>query len=292
MSLQIVHLLPERAEEAGHLVYEAFLELSTRHAFEPVYESRELCVGFVRFLARLEGFTPFLALEDGRPVAVNFLDGRDEAAGVGPVAVAVEAQGHGHGRRIMEALMDEAAEAGFRSVRLLQQGYNMTSFSLYSSLGFEVKDLLALLRGRPSPGEETRGDVREAVASDLEEMDRLSVEVLGLSRRRDIETMMAVAAPLLVERHGRLAGYLCRFVGGESSYLGHAAARDAADLRDLIIGAARTFPRDLRLPMPVSQPELLRWLLRCGFAVKELDTLMAWGPYEAPRGPYLPSPWY
>ncbi len=134
MSLQIVPLLPNQTEEAGRLVYESFLDLSSRHAFDSIFESCESCVRLVRLLVRTEGFTRFLALESGRPAAVNFLDERDEVAGVGPVAVAVGQQGRGYGRKIMEALLDRAEAAGFRSVRLIQQGYNRPLHALTLAL--------------------------------------------------------------------------------------------------------------------------------------------------------------
>ncbi|MDP2948047.1 MAG: GNAT family N-acetyltransferase [Chloroflexota bacterium] len=291
-SPNIASLTLDQLEAAGTLVYEAFLDIATRHNFEPPFESPEFARFLVRFLNSSEGFTSFVASEGGQPVAVNFLDERNEIAGVGPVAVSVAHQGRRLGRVVMEALLERAERFGYESVRLLQAAYNLVSFSLYSALGFEVKDGMALVRGRPRPGEHPAGVIRECEPSDLDALDGLSMEVLGFRRRGDIESVMAWTRPLLVERDGRPTGFVCRFATPDSTFLGPAVARDEETLRDLIAGAAMSTPGELRFLLPVSCPWLLRWALQGGFSLVELDTLMVRGAYEAPAGAYMPSAWY
>ncbi len=41
----------------------------------------------------------------------------------------------------------KAKELGYESIRLVQEAYNTTSFSLYAKLGFEPKDQLTFLHG-------------------------------------------------------------------------------------------------------------------------------------------------
>ena len=87
-------------------------------------------------------------------------------------------------------------------------------------------------------------------------------------------------------------GYVCRFPMPSGAFLGPAVARDEEALKDLIVGAARLLPGNLRLALPVSCPSLLRWALQSGFSLLELETLMVKGTYEAPAGAYMPSIWY
>lgn len=291
MAPTLTTILPEKTEDVGTLVYEAFRDIAERHNFEPAFESPELAQLIVRLLAQTEGYESYLLVEDGRPLACNFGDERDEVVGVGPVAVAVGQQGRGLGRQVMEALLERAEQGGFASVRLLQAAYNMQSFALYQRLGFEVKDTLAVLLGRPPADEEPRDRLREYTADDLDACDALHRDVLGFGRRHDIEFMANMAPPVVVERDGELAGYLTRFPG-EEVFLTHGVARDERALRDLIIGTAKAVPADLRFALPTSMAETLRWAIGAGFRLTELNTYMVRGEYEKPMGAWIPSPFY
>jgi len=284
-------VLPGQAEAVGTLVYEAFKEIAERHNFEPAFSTPQLAQLFVRLLVQTEGYGSYLLLDDGRPVACNFGDERDEVVGVGPVAVAVDRQGRGLGRRVMEALLERADRNGFRSVRLLQSAYNAQSFSLYHNLGFDVMDLFANVRGRPNDGQQPVDSVREYTPADLEACDALHRDVLSVSRRHDIESMAGLATPLVVEREGEVAGYLTRFPG-EQTFITHGVARDEAALRDLIVGAGRSAPGDLHLLISTSHAETLRWAMRQRFELLELDSYMVRGEYQPPLGAWVPSPFY
>jgi GNAT superfamily N-acetyltransferase len=284
-------VLPGQAEGVGTLVYEAFKEIAERHNFEPAFSTPGLAHFIVRLLAQTEGYESYQLIEDGRPVACNFGDERDEAVGVGPVAVAVDQQGRGLGRRVMEALLERAERNGFRSVRLVQVAYNMQSFSLYHNLGFNVTDMLANVRGRPGDGQQPIDHIREYTPADLEACDTLHREVLGIGRRQDIELMAGFAPPLVLERGGQIAGYLTRFPGPQT-FITHGVARDERALRDLIISTARSSPGDVHLLIPTSHAETLRWAMGQGFQLLELDSYMVRGEYQPPMGAWVPSPFY
>ncbi len=289
--LTLTTVLPDQAEAVGTLVYEAFKDIAERHNFEPGFPNPQLAQVVVRLLAQTEGYESYLLTENGRPVACNFGDERDEVIGVGPVAVAVDRQGRGLGRRVMEALLERAERNGFHSVRLVQVAYNMQSFSLYHNLGFEVMDLLANVRGRLGGGQQPQDHVREYTAADLEACDDLHRDVLGIGRRSDIEFMSALAPPLVVERDGQIAGYLTRFPGTET-FATHGVARDEEALRDLIVGMARSSPVELHMLLPTSHAGTLRWAMAQGFQLLELDSYMVRGEYQPPIGAWVPSPFY
>lgn len=288
----VTPMVAEQTEAMGALLYESFLDVAVKHNHEPPFESVEFATAVVRLLGQSEGFASFVASEDGEPLALNFLDERNEIAGVGPVAVGVQHQGRGLGKLVMEALLEQAEASAYQSVRLLQSAYNRVSFSLYSRLGFDVKDGVAFIKGRPPEEERPADEVREGTPADLDAMDELSLEVLGFRRRGDLELPSGLTPPLVLERQGHIVGFTCRLVTPSGILLGPAVARDEQALRDLILGAARGAPVDLRVTLPVSLPSVLRWALEGGFVLSELDTLMVRGAYERPAGAYLPSAWY
>jgi GNAT superfamily N-acetyltransferase len=291
MALTMSTVLPEQSAAVGDIVYEAFKEVGERHGFEPAFETPEMAQLIVRLLAQTEGYESYLLLEDGRPVACNFGDERDAVIGVGPVSVSVAHQGRGYGRRVMEALLERAKEGRFASVRLLQAAYNMESFSLYHRLGFDVKDALASIRGRPPADEPVDGTIRLYTPADAEACDALHRDVWGFSRRHDIEFMANLSPTTVVERDGQIAGYLTHFPGAEL-FVTHGVARDERALRDLIVGASRATAGNLRISLPVSEAETLRWSMERCFRLVEIDTYMVYGDYEPPQGAWVPSPFY
>jgi predicted N-acetyltransferase YhbS len=291
MAVQMTSVLPEHVDEVGQVVYEAFKEIAERHNYEPAFSVPELATGIVRLLVQAEGYQSYLLLEDGKAVACNFGDERDDVVGVGPVAVAVKKQGNGYGRRVMEALLERAEANGVRSVRLTQAAYNRQSFSLYHNLGFDTRDVLANVRGRIEADERPVDSVRTFTADDASACDALHREVLGFGRRGDIEYMATMAAPLVVERNGAIAGYATRFPGGET-FVTHAAARDESALKDLLIGMQGVSEGPLHLLLPSRHAGTLRWLMGQGFEVMELDCYMVRGEYQEPLGAWLPSPFY
>ena len=284
-------VLPEETESVGQMVYESFRDIAERHNFESAFSTPELAQMIVRLLAQTEGYESYLLADGGKPLACNFGDERDEVVGVGPVAVAVDEQGHGFGRRVMEELLARAEKGGFTSVRLIQAAYNLQSFSLYHKLGFEVKELLVNLQGRPSANETIADPVRDYVPADLDACDALHRDVLGIGRRNDIEFFANFAPPVIVERDGQIVAYLTRFPG-EDTYVTHGVARDEAALRDAIIGTANAVTGQLRMVFPARQAEALRWAMANGFRVSEIDSYMVRGDYEQPLGAWVPSPFY
>ena len=120
------------------------------------------------------------AYDDGRPRGSNFINLWGEAAGIGPISVDLDAQGEGVGRKLMLDVIQHAREAGVEMIRLCQDSFNMRSLALYSSLGFDTKEPLALLA--LSDAGQTDPAFRPATAADLDAMDELCRSVYRISR--------------------------------------------------------------------------------------------------------------
>jgi hypothetical protein len=188
----------------------------------------------------------------------------------------------------MEAVLARAA--GAAGVRLTQAPHHAPSLALYASLGFEVKEPLAILSGRfrsPPPASAGARPMREG---ELAAAARLCERVHGFPRTGDLrEALRTKGEPMVLERDGRIVAYASHRRLGDSA---HGVAEAEADLRALLLGLAPPGGAELTLFVPTRQAGLLRWCLDEGLRGGVPLTLMATGEYRRPRGAYLPSSWY
>src|SRR5919108_4989675 len=115
---------PEDANPCGAICYEAFKAIASQHNFPPDFPSREVAVDLLRLWLSHPGFYAVVAEADGRIVGSNFLDERATIAGLGPITVDPTVQNSGIGRRLMEALLERAAQRHVPGVRLVQAAYH------------------------------------------------------------------------------------------------------------------------------------------------------------------------
>ena len=96
---------------------------------------------------------------DGRIVGSNFLDERGPIRGVGPITVDPEGQNAGVGRNLMVAVMKRGE--GAPGIRLLQERFSHAlAFWFSESLGFDVKEPVAVMTGKPRSDPVQEVDVR------------------------------------------------------------------------------------------------------------------------------------
>ena len=144
---------PEDGQSCGRICYEAFSALAGNHNFPPEMPTPEIAVGILSMLLGHPGFYSVVAEAKGKVVGSNFLDERSTIPGVGPVTVDPAVQNHGIGRVLMQDVMRRAADRATPGIRLLQTAHHHRSLSLYAKLGFQVRDLLAVMQGTPPKGE-------------------------------------------------------------------------------------------------------------------------------------------
>ena len=273
---------PEDAPELGRICHAAFAAIANAHGFPPDFPSAEFATGVVRQMLGNAGSYSVVAELDGRIAGSNFLDERCAVSGVGPITVDPEIQNKGIGAQLMRAVMKRSQEKGFSGIRLVQAGYHMRSLSLYSKLGFEVREHLSCLQG---PAIEKRSDgyeVRTATAADLEACNALCRSVHGMDRARELRDAVDGGGASVVVRGGRIAGYTTAI-----AFFGHTVCETSDDLKALI-AAATSFAGPGFL-VPSRNGALLRWCLDRGLRVTQSLTLMTMGLYNEPAGAYLPS---
>ena len=140
---------PEDSSACGQICYEAFSKLSAKHGFPCDFPGPEATTGLLSTLFSNPGFYCVVAESGGRIVGSNGLDERSMIAGIGPITIDPGAQNLGIGRKLMQAVMDRANERHPAGMRLVQAAYHNRSLALYASLGFDVREPLSCVQGKP-----------------------------------------------------------------------------------------------------------------------------------------------
>jgi len=270
------------AEVCGRVCFEAFRSIAERHGFPPDFPAAEDAVAVLSRLLAHPRFHSIVAVRDDRIIGSNFLDERSMIAGLGPITVDPEVQNAGVGRQLMLAALERARQERFPGVRLLQSAYHNRSLSLYTKLGFNVREPVVSLQGPPIglpvPGYTVRG----ASEGDLEACNRMCVAVHGHHRSGELLDAVREGSARVVEHGGRLTGYTTGI-----ALFAHTVGETNEDLKALI-GAAPGFAGSGFL-LPARNAEIYRWSLAHGLRVVQVMTLMTLGLYNEPAGAYLPS---
>jgi ribosomal protein S18 acetylase RimI-like enzyme len=286
MPLELAPPKPDYVPELGRIFYEAFLQISTSHGFSPDLPSIDVARQVMGMLVSREDFHGVVALLDGRPVGSNFMSLMDAVGGVGPITVDPAVQSRGIGRALMQSVLDHARHRGIGQVRLLQDAYNVTSLSLYASLGFEAREEVALMEYSAEPGE-PHPSIRPFTEEDLPAIEALGRHHYKVSRRNEVAASPQYGFPVFVhEQEAQVTGY---FLPG---LLGHGMAATEEEALILVSEAARRQPNTVRFFCPLSEARLFRETLRFGCRVVKVMTLMAIGPYEQPEAVWMPSVLY
>ncbi len=287
MTVHIRAATPSDAEACGRIIYEAFQDIAGRHGFAPDFPAVEAGTQLAQsFIAHPKVFG-VVAEEDGRVVGSNFLMEGDAIRGVGPITVDPHAQGGGIGRRLMAAVLERGN--GAAGIRLLQDAFNMRSLSLYASLGFEVREPVLVMSGRPVSKPPEGITVRPLTEQDLDACNALSTRIHGFPRSSELADAVQLLAPVVGERNGRVTGYL---TAPTFWIANHGVAETEDDMKALILGAGAAHEEPLSFLLPLRQASLFRWCLDQGLTAMKPMTLMTIGEYRTPNGRYLPSVFY
>ena len=275
---------PEDAPECARIIFEAFKNIHDRHQFRRDFESVEQALGLAEMFINHPSFYGVVAESGGRVVGSNFLDERSDVRGVGPITVDPTLQQKGVGRLLMRAVIERGR--GARGVRLVQDSFNNLSLSLYATLGFDVREPLALLEGSPKADSNLAAEVRPMREDDLAACAALCERVHGFSRAGELPDAIRHFNPHVLVRDGRVAAY-----SSAPTFwpLNHGVAETEEDMRALLAGAAARCGEPLRLLLPSRQADLFRWCLSEGMRVVKPMTLMTMGEYGEPEGCWFAS---
>jgi GNAT superfamily N-acetyltransferase len=280
--VRIRRAVPDDAGTCGQICYDAFKTINAQHNFPPDLPSVEAGQGLLGMLFSHPGFYGVVAEVDGRIIGSNVLDERSMIAGIGPITIDPGEQNRGVGRLLMEAVINRAREKSFPGVRLAQTTFHSRSLSLYSKLGFQVREPLAVMRGKLTTEPPAGCAVRPATSEDIETCDRICQRVHGHNRSGELRDAIAHGTARVVQRSGRITGY-ATILGA----FGHAVGETTEDIQALIATAPEFAGPGILVP--IRNSELFQWCLNNGLRVIQPMNLMTIGLYNEPAGAYLPS---
>jgi hypothetical protein len=153
---------------------------------------------------------------------------------------------------------------------------------LYAKLGYDVREHLACMQGKPLEVSIEGHVVRPATEADVEGCNRLCRQVHGHDRAGELRDAIGRGSATVVQHNGRITGY-ATIIG----FFGHAVGETNKDVQALI-GAAKEFAGPGFL-LPTRNGELFRWCLSNGLRITQPMTLMSKGVYNEPVGAFLPS---
>lgn len=273
---------PQDVPICSDVCYRAFSAISAAHNFPCDLPDPQVTDGLITALFSSPGFYCVVAENDGRVLGSNCLDERSIIHGVGPITVDPDTQNSGVGRRLMEAVIERAQQRCAAGIRLVQAAFHNRSLSLYTSLGFDVREPLSVMQGRTRERSIPGCTVRPATATDLPACNELSHRVHGFDRAAELAEAIQQGTALVTERGGRITAYASHL-----AFFGHSTAASNADLQALI--ASVDVFAGPGILVPSRNAELFRWCLGNGLRVVEPMTLMSVGLYNEPAGAFLPS---
>jgi GNAT superfamily N-acetyltransferase len=273
---------PADSLPCGQICFAAFSAINAAHGFPCDFPGPEACIGMLSMMFSHPDIYCVVAEVEGRIMGSNALDERSTIKGVGPISIDPAAQNLGIGRMLMQAVIDRASQRGAAGIRLVQAAFHNRSFSLYTSLGFDIREPLSCIQGRIREQSMPGCAARTASPADLEACSALSLAIHGFERNLELQQAIEQGTARVVERGGRITGYTSHL-----SFFGHSTAESNMDMQALI-ASADSFPGPGIL-VPSRNTALLRWCLANGLRVVQPMTLMSSGLYNEPAGAWLPS---
>jgi GNAT superfamily N-acetyltransferase len=290
MQQTAISIRPIRVEDieiTGKFVYEAFKHFADQHNFREDFPNVEAGIGFADMWINHPQVYGVAAEENGRFIGSNFLTEFDPIRGVGPITVDPSVQSRGAGRKLMEAVIERGKDA--RGIRLVQEATNTRSMSLYASLGFDIKEPLALMEGHPK-GQVSEGtEIRPMTADDLAECEALCSSVHGITRTGELRDAIKYFNPHVAVRERRIVAYASTVTAW---HLNHGVAETEQDLTDVLTGASANLGEPVSFLLPTRVASLHRWALSAGLRMIKPLSLMSMGEYHDPRASYFPSVLY
>ena len=164
----------------------------------------------------------------------------------------------------------------------------MRSLSLYESLGFDVKEPVAVMTGKPRSDSVPEVDARPLAEGDLDECAALCEKVHGFERTDELRDAIRAFAPFVAVRDGRLVAYASSLTFWP---MNHGVAETEEDMKALLRGAAARVEEPIAFLVPLRNG-LFRWGLEEGLRLVKPMNVMALGEYQEPRGSWFPSVLY
>jgi predicted N-acetyltransferase YhbS len=277
------------ADSIGKIIFEAFSTIAENHGFQREFQSVDVCRDLAYSFLSNPGFYSVVAestnsANKGRVVGSNFLDERSKVVvGVGPVTVDPNFQNKGTGRQLMINVLERSRQKNYPAVRLLQASYHNRSLALYATLGFETREPVSTMQGKPIRDGISGKSVRPATESDVQSCNAICKAVHGHDRDGELRDSIKEGSARVVLQGDKITGYTSGL-----TYFNHSVGLTNDDIKALISSATDNYGGPGIL-VPTRNTQLFRWCLDNGLRLIHQLTLMTIGLYNEPTGSYMPS---
>jgi hypothetical protein len=220
-------------------------------------------------------------------VGSNFLDERSNiVAGVGPLTIDPKYQNKGTGRQLMINVIERAQNKDFQAIRLLQASYHNRSLALYTSLGFEAREPISNMQGKPIREVIPGRSVRTATESDVDSCNAICKAIHGHDRNGELKDSIKQGGARVVLHGDKITGYTTGL-----AYFNHSVGLTNDDLKALISSATNDDNSygGPGILIPTRNTHMFRWCLDKGLRLVQQLILMTIGLYNEPSGSYMPS---
>ena len=279
------------ADKVGKIIFEAFSAIADKHGFQREFPTVDTGRGLASSFLSNPRFYSVVAEGTGgedkdRVVGSNFLDERSNiVAGVGPLTIDPKYQNKGTGRQLMINVLERAKNKNFPAIRLLQASYHSRSLALYATLGFEVREPISNMQGKPIQEAIPGRSVRAATESDTESCNTICKTVHGHDRNGELQDSIKQGSAKVVLHENKITGYTCGL-----TFFNHSVGLTNDDLKALISSATNDDSYGgPGILIPSRNAQLFRWCLNNGLRLVQQLTLMTIGLYNEPAGSYMPS---
>ena len=276
------------AKEVGKIIFEAFSEIADKHGFPREFPTVDIGINVASSFLSNPGFYSVVA-EDiegygNKVIGSNFLDERSNiVTGIGPITIDPKFQNKGAGRQLMSNVMERARSRNYPAIRLLQASYHNRSLALYTSLGFDVREPISTMQGKPISVVIPGRSVRVATESDLESCNAICRAIHGHDRNGELKDSIKQGIAKVVLHGEKITGYTSGL-----TYFNHSVGFTNDDLKALIASETDGYGGPGIL-IPTRNAELFRWCLDNSLRLVHQLTLMTIGMYNEPAGYYMPS---
>lgn len=202
-------------------------------------------------------------------------------ATVGLVVVDRLQQGRGIGRKLMNAVIEEA---GARSLQLVS---TRAGKRLYEQCGFRehaaICQHVGVASAAPVPSQAGAASFDAVTSANLAALAQWDAYAFGTDRTSVLAAVLASGEGVLASRQGRLAGYALAREAGRGTTIGPVVAEDEALAIELIARMLRGRSGIMRLDVPADATVLRGWLESSGIACIDTSPVMIRGtpmPYS------------
>jgi L-amino acid N-acyltransferase YncA len=279
------------ADEVGKILFEAFSGIADKHGFSRDFPTVDIGINAASSFLSHPGFYSVVAEDteggNNKVIGSNFLDERSNiVAGIGPITVDPKSQNKGVCRQLMVNVMEKATSKNYPALRLLQASYHNRSLSLYTMLGFEIREPISNMQGRTISADIPGRYVRAATEADLEPCNAVCKAVRGHDRNGELRDSIKQGIAKVVLHGDKITGYTSGL-----TYFNHSVGFNNDDLKALIASATESYGGPGIL-VPSRNTQLFRWCLDNGLRLVQQLILMTKGMYNEPAGSYMPSVLY